>query len=125
MRHKFAATWTYDTPSISGWNPILRALLNTYQFNGSFIAQTGQPVTILSPYDANANGDPAGDRAIFNPFASGITDQRCVWGLQRGAGGATSIVDLNTTNCSAANIVGYVAIDPIGPLYRCASRGEV
>ena len=112
VRHKFAATWTYDTPAVQGWNPILRAILNTYQFNGSFIAQTGQPITILSPYDANANGDPAGDRAIYNPFGSGNTSSDVYGVCNAGAGGATTIVDLNTTTCSAANIVGYVPIDP-------------
>lgn len=115
VRHKFAATWTYDTPAVSGTNPILRAILNTYQLNGSFIAQTGQPVTILSPYDPNANGDPAGDRSILNPNGVGNTGSDVYAVCNNGVGGATSI-DSNpsASSCSAnpANVVGYLAIDP-------------
>jgi hypothetical protein len=115
VRHKFAATWTYDTPAITGMNPIVRAIVNTYQLNGSFIAQTGQPITILSPYDPNANGDPAGDRSILNPNGIGNTGSDVYAVCNNGPGGATSI-DSNpsASSCSAnpANVVGYLAIDP-------------
>ncbi len=115
VRHKFAATWTYDTPAITGMNPIVRAIVNTYQLNGSFIAQTGQPVTILSPYDPNANGDPAGDRSILNPNGIGNTGSDVYAVCNSGPGGATSIdTNPSASSCSAnpANVVGYLAMDP-------------
>ncbi len=97
----------------------MKALLNGYELNGSFIAQTGQPVSILSPYDANDNFDVAGDRAILNPAGVGrtATDVNAV--CNAGLGGAVSIVtpDANGawSGCGAGddtNVVGYVAMDP-------------
>jgi len=92
VRHKLAVAWTYALPQAhveSGW---MKALLNGYELNGSYVAQTGQPISILSPYDANGNLDVAGDRAIFNPNGVGntATDVNAV--CNAGPGGATSIV---------------------------------
>ena len=94
-------------------------LLNGYELNGSYIAQTGQPISILSPYDANDNFDVAGDRAIFNPHGLGntATDVNAV--CNAAPGGAVSIVapDSNGawSGCGTgndANVVGYLAMDP-------------
>ena len=119
VRQKLAIAWTYALPqahSASGW---MKALLNGYELNGSFVAQTGQPISILSPYDSNDNFDVAGDRAIFNPKGIGntATDVNAV--CNAGPGGAVSIVapDANGawSGCGTgndANVVGYVAMDP-------------
>ncbi len=119
VRHKLAVAWTYalPTPHVqSGW---MKALVGGYELNGAYIAQTGQPVTVLSPYDANDNFDVAGDRAIFNPNGVGntATDVNAV--CNAGPGGAVSIVapDINGvwSGCGAgddANVVGYVTMDP-------------
>ena len=110
VRHKVAVAWTYDSPKVGSGNTIVRFLANGYQFNGAFVAQTGQPVTILSPYDTNANGDTAGDRATVNPHGSSNTSSD-VWQVcANGVGGATSI-DM-TGACDPSMVVGYVAADP-------------
>ncbi len=119
VRHKLAIAWTYALPqahNASGW---MKALMNGYEVNGSYIAQTGQPISVLSPYDSNDNFDVAGDRAIFNPSGIGntATDVNAV--CNAGAGGAVTIVapDANGawSGCGSgndANVVGYVAMDP-------------
>jgi hypothetical protein len=119
VRHKLAVAWTYALPRAHSESRWMKALLNGYELNGAYIAQTGQPLSILSPYDANGNFDVAGDRAILNP--SGIdrtaTDVNAV--CNAGAGGATSIVGQDPLtgvwSCGAGddtNVVGYVALDP-------------
>jgi len=112
IRHKFAMSWIYEFPNVNTDNGLLRALLGGWQWNGTYLAQTGQPVSILSNADANANGDAAGDRAILN--SSGIAragttvNYVCV-----GAGGTTSIASIDT-GCSggSGNVAGYVAQNP-------------
>ncbi|ABF42840.1 hypothetical protein Acid345_3840 [Candidatus Koribacter versatilis Ellin345] len=114
VRHKFAVAWTYHTPNLTSGSRLLRALANGYEINGDFIAQTGQPVTILSPYDANANGDTAGERAIFNPHGSQNLSTDVNFVCNDGSGGATRIVnpqDAAATPCSPSNVVGYVSMN--------------
>jgi len=119
VRQKLAIAWTYALPQAHGASGFLKVLLNGYELNGSYIAQTGQPISILSPYDANDNFDVAGDRAIFNPNGIGntATDVNAV--CNAGPGGAVSIVapDANGawSGCGTgndANVVGYLAMDP-------------
>ncbi len=112
IRHKFAMSWIYEFPNPDTENGLLRTMLGGWQWNGTYLAQTGQPVSILANADANANGDAAGDRAILN--SSGIervgttVNYVCV-----GAGGATTIASIDT-GCSegSANVAGYVAQNP-------------
>lgn len=124
IRHKLAISWLYDIPNVRTSYGFVRVLAHGWEWGGSYLAESGQPVTPLSVgTDANANGDGAGDRTIFNP--SGITatgtivDAVC----NSGAGGATSVVtaDPNTGAffCNAnhtapddAHLVGYVAENP-------------
>ena len=119
VRHKLAIAWTFALPQTHTTSRWMKALLNGYELNGSYIAQTGQPVSVLSPYDANDNFDIAGDRAILNPHGVGntATDVNAV--CNAGAGGAVSIVapDANGawSGCGVGddtNVVGYVAMDP-------------
>ena len=117
VRQKLAIAWTYALPKVANGTGWMRVLLNGYELNGAYIAQTGQPVTILSPYDANANADFAGDRAIFNPQGIGNTGTDVNALCNAGAGGAISVVSIDPltgdwAGCSHSNIVGYVAIDP-------------
>jgi len=112
IRHKFAMSWIYEFPSPDVDNGLFKTLLGGWQWNGTYLAQTGQPVSILADADANANADAAADRAILNP--GGINrvgtavNYVCV-----GAGGATSIASIDT-GCSggSANAAGYVAQNP-------------
>lgn len=119
LNHKFAIAFLYEFPNISTQNGFLRAVAHGWQWGGSYLAQTGQPVTPLSGADSNANGDSAGDRTIINPAGVGLTGSSVMAVCNAGAGGATTIVgrDPNTGNwaCGSqndANIVGYVAVDP-------------
>lgn len=129
-RQKFAIVWTYATPQVAGENRWLRALLNSYELNGSYVAQTGQPISILSPYDANDNFDIAGDRAILNPHGVGLTSSDVTHAVcNAGPGGATSIVAMDSnglfSGCGAGddtNIVGYVADTP-GARFVAAQLG--
>jgi hypothetical protein len=112
--HKFAITWVYDIPNISTSNSFLKVVAHGWEWNGSYLAETGQPVTALSGVDANANGDSAGDRTVFNPNGRGLTGTGVNFVCNAGSGGATSIVS-DPAACGTGNdgnIVGYVAIDP-------------
>jgi len=112
IRHKFAMSWIYELPNLQTDNGLLKTLLRGWQWNGTYLVQTGQPVSILSNADANANGDAAGDRGILNP--GGIArvgtavDYVCV-----GTGGATSVAPVRP-GCSggSGNVAGYVARNP-------------
>lgn len=120
VRQKLAVAWTYTVPKVTADSRWMKALLNGYEVNGSFVAQTGQPISVLSPYDANDNFDIAGDRAIVNPHGVGLTASDVNAVCNAGPGGATSIVtpDPDTGLFSAcgtgddSNVVGYVAVNP-------------
>lgn len=114
ITHKFAVTWLYEIPNISTSNGFLRVLAHGWQWSGSYLAESGQPVTPLSGVDSNANGDAAGDRTVLNPAGVGLTGTAVNFVCNAGAGGTTSIVS-DPGTCGGgndANIVGYVAIDP-------------
>ena len=112
--HKFAMTWVYDIPNISTSNGFLKAIAHGWEWNGSYLAETGQPVTALSGVDSNRNGDSAGDRTVFNPAGVGLTGTGVNFVCNAGPAGATSIVSDPSTCGSGddSNIVGYAAIDP-------------
>lgn len=73
VRHKLALSWAYDVPKVKTENRVLKGVLDGYQLGSVFLAQTGQPVTLQSGVDSNANGDSAGDRVVFNPNGVGNT----------------------------------------------------
>jgi hypothetical protein len=127
IRHKLAISWVYDLPNISTEHGYLRAVAHGWELSGSYIAESGQPVTPLSNNDANANGDPAGDRTLINPNGAGLTGTTvtplCNNGL---AGGGVTYVDATcdpnhaddknvggdpTPGAGDAATVGYVADD--------------
>jgi hypothetical protein len=120
VRQKVALIWTYAVPQFHKDNAVAKALMDGFELNGSYVAQTGQPITILSPYDANDNFDIAGDRAIVNPHGIGLTSSDVTHAVcNAGAGGATSIVSMDAnglfSTCGSGddtNIVGYVADNP-------------
>jgi hypothetical protein len=118
--HKLAVSWVYEIPGFHGGNGFLHAFTNGWQWSGAYLAQSGQPVTILSGTDSNANGDSAGDRAILNPSGTGNTgtgvNQVCVDPTT----GATSIA----AACpgGGSTVAGYVAVDPTAR-YVQAGRG--
>jgi hypothetical protein len=74
-RHHFALSLLYEVPKTRTDSRFLKSILNGYEINSVYIAQTGQPVTLQSGnagIDSNGNGDTAGDRASFNPFGSSV-----------------------------------------------------
>jgi len=114
INQKLALSFLYEVPNIQTENGFLRVLAHGWQWGGSYLAQTGQPVTPLSGVDSNDNGDSAGDRTIFNPAGAGLTGSPVNFLCNDGAGGATRVVSDSST-CGTgndANIVGYVAADP-------------
>src|SRR5215831_15215362 len=133
LPHKFAVSWVYDFPNVHSDNRFVRGLAHNWEWSGSYLAQSGQPVTPLSNVDANANGDGAGDRTIINPVGVRLTATAVIPMCNFGPGGATSTGDCDPNhaddpakNCNpatdpnkcidptpAANFtVGYLALDP-------------
>jgi hypothetical protein len=112
LPQKFAITWVYDLPNIRNDHAFLRAVANGWEWSGTYLAQSGQPVTPLSGVDSNANGDTAGDRTIFNPAGVGPTGSVVNPVCNDGAGGATRIVTDASAACGDANVIGYAAVNP-------------
>lgn len=98
--NKVAISLAYNTPKTTIENHFIRGLLNSYLFGSSFIAQSGQPVTLQSGVDSNGNDDTAGDRVVFNSAGVGNTGSD-VFPVCEGPGGATYIG--STAFSSAAN----------------------
>ena len=66
-RHRFVFSGIYDVPMFfKSSNKFMRTLLGGFSLAGALTLESGEPVTVLSGSDANLNGDPAGDRTIFN-----------------------------------------------------------
>jgi hypothetical protein len=121
-------SFLYEIPNVHTEHGFVRTLAHGWEWGGTYLAESGQPVTPLSGVDSNANGDSAGDRTIIN--AAGLksvgTSVNAV--CNAGPGGATSIVGIDAATgawqCGAeddANIVGYVVApasigDDSGPI---------
>ncbi|MFB3815977.1 MAG: TonB-dependent receptor domain-containing protein [Terriglobales bacterium] len=113
VRHKFAMNWLWEIPRMPTENGFLKGLLHGWQWTGTYLVQTGQPVTILADEDVNVNADAAGDRATLNPGGIGNTATGIGSFVCAGAGGATSIVSVDV-GCpgGSGDVAGYVAADP-------------
>jgi hypothetical protein len=114
ITHKFALSFLYEIPNVRSENRFVKTLAHGWEWGGTYLAESGQPVTPLSGIDSNANGDSAGDRTIINPAGHGLTGSTVNFVCNAGPGGLTSIVS-DPATCGAgddANIVGYVAADP-------------
>ena len=131
--HKLALSWVYEVPKLSGDHHFLNGLVSGWQYSGTFLAFSGQPITIIDGVDANGNGDAAGDRAVFNPAGRGNTASDAGF-VCAGVGGATTTSGVNPA-CGAtdpvtgafvddASIVGYYALDPTAK-YVVANLGTV
>ena len=103
--HKFALNWSWDVPSYKGGVAFLRKLTGGWNWGGSYIAESGQPVTALARRDTNGDFDTAGDRAFINPAGVGLTgtDVNPVCFI----GGVVSVGACG----GSANTVGYVAVN--------------
>lgn len=112
LPQKFAVTWVYDFPNVHSENRFVRGLAHNWEWSGTYLAQSGQPVTPLSNVDANANNDGAGDRTIINPAGVGVTGTTVQQVCNDGVGAATRIITATSAACAAGNVVGYVAVNP-------------
>jgi hypothetical protein len=113
VRNKFALSWVYEVPKTHFESRIAKAILNGYELGSTFLAQSGQPVTLQSGFDANKNGDSAGDRVVLNPFGTslegGISTLMNVCAPT--GGGATFVA----SSCGAGNTTfGYLATNGAG-----------
>jgi hypothetical protein len=107
IRHKGAVSWVYELPKSKSDNGFVKALVNGWMWNGTYLVQSGQPVTAQSATDSNGNKDSAGDRAILNPAGDpriGTDVNFVCWN------GTTRTIAASCA--SAAETVGYVAINP-------------
>jgi hypothetical protein len=112
VRHKFAMSWIYELPKIPSESNFLKTVAHGWQVSGTYLVQSGQPVSLLSGSDANANGDTAGDRGILNPGGlEGLGSNVSL--VCAGPGGVTSVAGFDT-GCAggSANVAGYVADNP-------------
>lgn len=120
VTHKFAMTWLYDLPAPHWDNRFARGAASGWQWSGSYIFQSGQPVTIQSGVDSNGNLDAAGDRAFFNPAGAGHIGSTVSRVCRDSGTGNTSV----NNACTSANTVGYVANTP-GARYIQAAVGTI
>ncbi len=115
--HKFAIGWLYQLPTMKNTNPILGNILGGWQVNGTYLAESGQPVTIISRTDINGNFDTAGDTSFVNPAGAEATGTDVNF-VCRGAAGAfvaSSAAGCRPTGISGSAspyVVGYVARNP-------------
>jgi len=112
IRHKVALSWVYDLPRFRAGTDFTSVLANGWQWSGTYLVQSGQPISILSGVDSNADGDTAGDRGLLNPFGAGNTGTGVNF-VCAGAGGVTSIAPAGA-DClgGSAAVAGYVAQNP-------------
>lgn len=127
--HKFALSWVYELPKLHSGHSFLNGLANGWQYAGTFLAFSGQPITIINGGDANGNFDNAGDRPVFNPAGVGNTASD-IGLVCAGLGGATSTTAtdpacaFSNTNLDDTTVVGYYALDPTAK-YVAAGLGAV
>jgi hypothetical protein len=115
VTHKVALTWLYDLPKTNFDNRILRGISNGWQWSGSYLFQSGQPVTIQSGTDSNGNLDAAGDRAILNAAGIEGIGSTVVAVCRNPTTGGTFVFSAATPcgagTAAAKNTVGYVAVN--------------
>ena len=106
--NKVAITFLYDLPQVKWSGHFAKDALNGWEWSGSFLYESGQPVTIQSGTDSNGNGDSAGDRAVLNPTGTEGVGSLVNPVCRNPATGATSV----DPACTPPNTVGYLAVNP-------------
>jgi len=106
-------SWVYEVPKLFSGYALASRLFGGWQINGSYLAQSGQPVTAISGKDANGDFDGAGDRAILNPSGTSLTGTTVNYVLRDPETGFTSILNSIAPDGSQnRQVVGYVAKNP-------------
>lgn len=111
VRNKVVVSFVYETPKLNFSNGFVKTLLTGYQLSSVFLAQSGQPVTLQSGFDVNANGDAAGDRVLFNPYGTNSRGGSDITTVCAPTGGGSTVI-ADTCPASAPMTVGYLAVDP-------------
>ena len=108
--HKISISWLWNIPGSNLGNRFLNQLTRGWQINGTYLAESGQPLTVISRRDLNGDFDTAGDTAIENPQGRGQTGTDVNFVCRKG----TEIeIAASSDLCGGpANVVGYVARDP-------------
>ncbi len=120
IRNKVGMMWTYEFPVPRLESRFVNSLLQGWQWNGTYLFQSGQPMTIQSGVDSNGNSDSAGDRVILNPNGSGRTGTGVRY-VCRNAGGATSVAASASACGGNAGVIGYVASNPAARYVQAAA----
>jgi len=105
-RHRLTVNWLWDMPYLSqSKNWATRNLIGNWRLVGTYTAESGEWVTAQSGFDANLNGDSAGDRTILN------------------AGGDPHLgSDVKALTNSSGATVAYLAVNP-NAMYITARQG--
>jgi len=107
--NKLALSWVYEVPGLHGGHNFVNNLTGGWQFSGTYLAFSGQPVTVINGgIDANGNTDGAGDRPVFNPTGIGNTASEAGFVCATPGTGATFICD----GSNDALVAGYYALTP-------------
>ena len=109
-RHRFTMALVYDEPFFKSGNAFTRNVFGNWEIAPIYTYQTGEWATAQSGFDANLNGDSAGDRTITNPSGVGVTGSGVV-PLCTSAVAPADCTLANVLNI-ADNVVGYAAINP-------------
>ena len=123
IRHKTALMWVYEIPKWDLNSAVLGGMLNGWQWSGTYLFQSGQPMTIQSGADSNGNSDSAADRVILNPSGSGRTGTGVRF-VCRATNGSTSTATSAAACGGNGSVVGYVATDS-NARYVQAQQGAV
>jgi hypothetical protein len=107
--HKVGLTWFYELPRWEGDSGAMNKLMNGWQFSGTYLYETGQPVTVIAFRDIDGNADfsaldfvyrnISGTAGVGTDSSAVCWDGALVSGFTGAAGGATCVGDT----------VGYVA----------------
>src|SRR2546422_9335402 len=98
----------------------MKGILHGWEVSGSYLAQSEQPVTLLSGADSNANGSPTADRPIFNPNGTTDTGSGVNFVCINAAGGSSVVTAINNCAAGHAGIVGYVPANASAKRIRAA-----
>ena len=100
--HRVVASWLYETPAVG--NAFVRQLTGGWQVTGVFVAQSGQPFTIVTGVDTNGNGG-GGDRPNFDPSGT-LTPDPDTGNLRTFTTSGMFLVPLGSNGLPLANSLG-------------------
>jgi hypothetical protein len=108
--HHFTVAWTYVLPHFVGSTRFMKNVFNGWQVNGTYLLESGQPITPQSGRDVNNDFDAAGDRVVVNPNGDSTLGSDTYFVVRDPATGATSVSQVDPGDDT--RVVGYVAADP-------------